>query len=122
MTKFEVGKKYYYIFPSYETIKIPCRVCKGEGFITLEIDGTNQTVTYTCPECKGSGGEFKNTPTKYQICTKKQKLTSIHIDGDGPVYYFSGNGYREPFIFSLKKEAQAEIDKLNAELESKEVK
>ena len=123
MPKFEIGKKYYCIHQNHKTIKIDCPICKGTGLITLEIDGTNQNFSYKCSECHGSGGRLKDSLSPWEFSYEKRvKLTSISIEEGVPIYYFSSNKFKEENIFALKREAQKEIDKRNAELELKESK
>ena len=115
MKTYDIGDKLYAIYLAQEEYNEPCKVCQGKGTITIEIDGINQKVKYECPECHGQKYFKKLKPQAWMLVNnKKQKITSISIDEKGPIYFFNCNGYRD--VFNLKKEALAEIDKRNKEL------
>jgi hypothetical protein len=52
-TKFSLGDQVWTIHSSHEEIKLPCRFCRGQGW--LPVEGANEAQrSVKCPECGGS--------------------------------------------------------------------
>lgn len=49
-TKFSFGDQVWRVYPTTEAIKLPCRFCRGRGFLAVE--GANEeSRSVKCPEC-----------------------------------------------------------------------
>lgn len=54
-TRFNLGERVWKIEPDTETINLPCRACRGRGF--LDATGANgEARSVKCPDCYSNGG------------------------------------------------------------------
>jgi endogenous inhibitor of DNA gyrase (YacG/DUF329 family) len=128
-------KEYYVVGVTQKNEEARCPAC-DDGWVWLEYDGDHHK--HCCPRCRGKGREWVAKDKKHVVDT--YKLYMVRYEKNNGCCYIELNGvaggrivmaansemaYREncydgnKYLYQTREEAQAEADKLNAEMGGK---